>query len=138
MYVCIRYIHTYSLLKFGYLFRITRPLSIFYIREDSSYVTVESRNYFRERVRARHARASVSFLGSMPASFFGLCESARKPMESLLQEISSEVIKCRTFRSDVETLMRKFSAKFSISARAKRSRSIYAIVRFIETSMPSR
>lgn len=124
MYVCVyvlrythTYIDTYSLLKFGYLFcRNARPLSIFYIREDSSYVTVESRNYFRERVRARHARASVSFLGSVPASFFGLHESARKPMESLLQEISSEVIKYRTFRSDVETVMRKSSAKFSIPA----------------------
>lgn len=127
-YICMcRY--TYSLLKFGYLSRCTaRPLSIFYIREDFELCDCRKSKLLPRRSSSSPCESASFFSWKCArASFFGFRESARKPMGSLLREISDEVIKYGAFHSDGETVTRKSFVKFSIPIYARRFRSIDAL-----------
>lgn len=123
------YRYTYSLLKFGYLSRrrAARPLSIFYIREDFELCDCRKSKLLPRRSWSSPCESASFFSWKCArASFFGLRESARKPMGSLLREISDKVIKCGPFRSDGEIITRKSFAKFSIPIYVRRFRTIDA------------
>lgn len=123
------YRYTYSLLKFGYLSlrRAARPLSIFYIREDFELCDCRKSKLLPRKSSSSPCESASFFSWKCArASFFGLRESARKPMGSLLQEISDKVIKYGALRSDSGTITRKSFAKFSIPIYMRRFRSVEA------------
>lgn len=103
------YSYTYGLLKFGYLSRRTaRPLSIFYIREDFELCDCRKSKLLPRKSSSSPCESASFFSWKCArASFFGLHESARKPMGSLLREVSDKVIKYGAFRSDGKTITRE-------------------------------
>lgn len=107
------YRYTYSLLKFGYLSRrAARPLSIFYIREDFELCDCRKSKLLPRRSSSSPCESASFFSWKCArASFFGLRESARKPMGSLLLD---EVIKYAERSVLTVIVTRKSCAQFSI------------------------